>query len=150
MSPNSKWSKLIRPLVVALLFGICAVSARADAPAGRYDTLTTTTLRDSVTGLTWRRDVSATDLTQTAAVTYCTGLGGGWRLPTVFELASIVEEGRVSPSIDVSAFPGTPNASFWSNSSYAGAAGVGWAVGFFAGDVFTNVVSSSYRARCVR
>ena len=150
MSPNSKWSKLIRPLVAALLFGICAVSARADAPVGRYDTLTETTLRDSVTGLTWRRNISRTGLTQAAAITYCAGLGGGWRLPTVFELASIVDEGRSSPSVDVSAFPGTPSEFFWSSTSSAGGVSPGWYVDFSYGYVSNRVVGSSLRARCVR
>jgi hypothetical protein len=71
------------------------------------------TVTDNVTGLMWQQTVEATKtFTYSQAYTYCQDLAlagyGGWRLPTRIELASIVDVGRTVPSIDPTAFPGTP------------------------------------------
>jgi len=63
---------------------------------------------DPATGLTWQQGFSAAEMTAAAAPSYCAGLdldGHSWRLPSIKELATLVDEDRVSPAIDVSAFP---------------------------------------------
>lgn len=42
-------------------------------------------------------------------------LQNGWRVPTVKELASLVQPGPASPVIDTQAFPNTPDDSFWTS-----------------------------------
>src|SRR5664279_4073220 len=79
-------------------------AAGADAPAGRY-TVTSGTVYDSKTKLTWQQVVPATGYIWAAAKTYCVGVGAslggtGWRLPTRNELLTIVDYSRTNPSID--------------------------------------------------
>lgn len=151
-----KCLRMVGLLVAIVLIGISTLSVRADAPAGRYDMLTATTLRDTATGLRWRRDFSPTVGTQSSAVSYCAGLGPGWRLPRKLELLSIVDKSRINPAIDLSAFPGTPafpsstRDIFWTSSSYAGAMGYAWYVAFNYGYSGRSTVGTLYSARCVR
>ena len=39
----------------------------------------------------------------------------GWRLPNITELRTLVERSCVAPSINLSVFPSTPSAVYWSN-----------------------------------
>jgi len=41
-----------------------------------------------------------------------------WRLPTIQELASIVDEERTFPAIDVNYFPNTINSYYWSGTTF--------------------------------
>ena len=130
-------------------------AAGADAPAGRY-TGTSGSVYDSKTKLTWQQTVPATTYTWAAANTYCSGVGAtlggtGWRLPTRNELLTIVDYSRTNPSIDSTAFPGTPPSGyFWSASRLAGSSSNAWLVYFGYGAPFDNDVSSHLNVRCVR
>jgi len=133
-----------------------ALPASADAPPGRY-TVASGTVQDTRTGLTWQRAVDANTYTQPNAISYCTGLtlaGGGWRLPKVSELLTLVDPTKSSPAIDATAFPSTPGGYFWSSSAYVGAGGAGdaWYVDFMTGLSSHSPTGStaSYRVRCVR
>jgi len=88
------------------------------------------------------------------AVDYCGDLDWGgytdWRLPTVRELSWIVNAGQYYPSIDGTAFPGTPSSWFWSSSSYATDSYYAWLVDFDYGYVHNSDKNHAYRARCVR
>jgi len=119
----------------------------------RFTDLGDRTVRDNNgSGLEWQQGFSPGDQSQAASVAYCTSLaldGGGWRLPTIDELLSIVDT-RFRPFIDPSFFPGTPSLVFWSSSPVAGSPSLGWYVVFSSGDAGFNGAHSSYRARCVR
>lgn len=135
---------------------ICAAPVAAEAPPGRYTYPASGTVYDTRTQLTWEQSVDAGTYSQSAAASYCTSLplaGGGWRLSTIEELESIVDDTTVNPAIDVTAFAGTPNAWFWSSSPYAdtlNAPGTAWGVFFSHGYSDTSSVSSAWRVRCVR
>ena len=73
---------------------------------------------------------------------------GGWRLPNVKELASLVDRSVRDPSIDLTAFPATQSNNFWSSSPYVGNSGYAWYVNFFVGDV--RVLDRSYYQYPVR
>jgi hypothetical protein len=108
------------------------------------------TVTDPVTGLVWQQMVPSGTYDQPSAIAYCAGLtlaGGGWHLPTITELESIVDR-RYSPTIDPTAFPSTPPAGFWSSSVASG--GNGWYVYFANGNSTYNVTSFAFRVRCVR
>ena len=126
--------------------------AQADAPPCRT-TISTETVFDKDTGLTWQRAVDASSYTQNQAMEYCDGLalaGGGWRLPSIKELQTIVDESKYKPAIDPIAFPNTPSTSFWSSSLYAGVWSNAWYVGFDDGHVYNGSVESPLHVRCVR
>jgi hypothetical protein len=93
---------------------LSVASADAKAPAGRY-VVGATTVFDTKTKLTWER--SWTDLlTYEGASDRCAKLGGGWRLPTVKELFTIVDYTAPQPGvlIDTDAFGPGGDGNFWS------------------------------------
>jgi hypothetical protein len=119
---------------------------------------------DGVTGLLWQGCAagqsgsicSATASTHTwqESLAYCERLDWGgrtdWHLPDIEELASIVDDRRPSPAIDVAAFPETPpGGTFWSSSSYAGEPSMAWAVAFGSGAVrYDGDKGHGYNVRC--
>jgi uncharacterized protein DUF1566 len=109
------------------------------------------TVTDPATGLVWQRAASAS-LTPKAADDYCAGLsldGRAWRLPTLRELSSTVDETRVAPAVDVDAFPETAkNDWYWTSTGAAPEAGKRWALNY--NDGFTNYRKATAGfARCV-
>ena len=110
---------------------------------------------DSRTGLMWQRHISKKIFTLETAKLYAAGLRLGgyedWRVPTKTELESIVDRAKFNPAIDVEAFPNTPSVYFWTVSPLANHGNYAWMVDFsYSGDSSYNVVSASYRVRCVR
>ncbi len=81
-----------------------------------------------------------------------TGLCGatGWRMPTVGELTSIVDQSRTSPAIDTTYFPNTPSLYFWSGSPYAGDSSNAWDVTFGDGGTYYHNRYGGTRVRLVR
>jgi len=73
-------------------------------PSPRYQ-VESGLVTDMYTGLVWQQAASATSLSWADAMNYCKGLGGGFRVPSVNELQTIVDYGRPDPAIDTSIFP---------------------------------------------
>ena len=126
--------------------------AAADVP-GQCLVFQAGTIYDGRTGLTWQQAVDAGSYTHSQATAYCENLnlnGGGWRLPRLKELQTIVDYSRADPAIDPTAFPATPSGYFWTSSPAAGSATLKWIVSFINGS--TNRISSTgtFRVRCVR
>jgi len=158
-----KSSRMRHALLSVGVLACLVVPARpgkADAPPGRYSITNggtpTGTVLDTQTQLTWQQAVPAASYTWANAGSYCTsnmvGLPGvGWRLPTMQELQTIVDDSqKVAPVIDPTAFPGTPGAVFWTSSAYAPQAGNAWNVDFSLGTTFHAPASTTYTVRCVR
>jgi hypothetical protein len=100
------------------------------------------TVYDNLTKLTWQREVPAGAVKASEAQNYCNVLslsGGGWRLPTVHELTSIVDWSKHHPSVDELVLP-TPNQGFWTSFMFV--------VTFDKGSVLYGSINS--RMRCVR
>jgi hypothetical protein len=144
--------------VVALVAIVLATSAHANAPDGRY-TISANTVYDTKTKLTWQRSVlsTSTQYEWAGAKAYCKGLsldGGGWRLPTIKELETIIDFSQsFPPLIDSTAFPLTPAyySYFWSSTPSLGADASAWMVNFSYGSVSdAGVVGNSFYVRCVR
>ena len=111
---------------------------------------------DNVTGLMWQEPIAPSTYTWGDAHCYCAGLSqaghNDWRLPTVIELVSLVDETIVAPgpAINMTAFPSTPSAIFWTSSPVAGGTGYAWYVNFSFGSTGFFVVNNTYQVRCVR
>ncbi|MSQ83677.1 MAG: DUF1566 domain-containing protein [Myxococcales bacterium] len=141
-------------LVIAFLLPLVAGSALGKAKPGRYvvDAKGETVL-DTTTKLTWQRFVPSAAATWQGAKDACKALalaGGGWRLPGVRELATLVDLGQLNPAIDKTAFPNTPAESFWSATAYSGSSSYAWNVYFNGGYSNSHGVTNTYRVRCVR
>ena len=84
----------------------------------RFTDLRDGTIRDNNgSGLEWQQGSSGL-WNLSVAFTQCSTLaldGGGWRLPTITELLSIVDSTRGSPAIDLTVFPGTASDDYWSS-----------------------------------
>jgi hypothetical protein len=127
----------------------------AVAPAGRYDTSTADVVLDTKTRLLWQKELQA-GLAFTAAKNYCLGRpGGGWRLPSVHELMTIVDDTTTkNVKIDETVFPDVTMASAraWTATPVSGDSTRVWTVNFYvvANITETGVAASTPRTRCVR
>jgi len=112
------------------------------------------TVFDTIGQRTWQRDALASGaMGWSQAAKYCADLkldGGGWRLPDIIELSSLVDRRKQKPAIDVDAFPATPLEGVWSATKRAGAGDFAWYLDYFFGYSGSYAVSNSYRVRCVR
>jgi len=81
-------------------------------------------------------DPACYDTSGETAATYCAELtldGGGWRLPTIGELMSIVDRTRKYPAIDTSVFRNVSSKLYWSSTTHHTIKDSAWCVGFKAG-----------------
>ena len=110
-------------------------------------------VEDRVTGLTWQRNASANGRSWQAAQDYCESLSYGgssaWALPTRLELVSLLDNTRITPAIDLQAFPNTLAEWFWSSTPFAGEAARAWHVYFYPGAPDVDDIASTFLARCV-
>ena len=112
---------------------------------------------DNETGLVWEKSPSTITYPWTGAIIHCAQLnvGGrkGWHLPTVEQLASLVDTSVVgSPKLPT----GHPFLNvqqpvvYWSETTDADNAASAWLVTFYGGTVGTTGKSSTDVAWCVR
>ena len=126
---------------------------RAAGLLPRYDATLAGTVKDASTGLVWQREASAQQLTWAEAKLACEALptaGGRWRLPSMSELQSIIDENEADPAIDAAAFPDTPSEGFWAATPLAGSTTAAWFVSFLEGIAYNALLEHPYRVRCVR
>jgi hypothetical protein len=95
---------------------------------------------DAFTGLVWQQAYSSATMAWSAAAAHCSsvGLNGhAWRVPSLNELATLVDEARVAPAINRTAFPNTVYCGtqtwFWASEAYAGNASYAWGINFCDG-----------------
>src|SRR5436309_7419720 len=114
-------------------------------------------VRDNETGLVWERSPSTSTFNWANAQIHCNQLNvgnrKGWRLPTIQELASLVDgdpANTSSPRLP----PGDPFSDvqsfvYWSASTNATDTSGAWVVNFVNGDVFASNKANSIFAWCV-
>ncbi|MBI5589467.1 MAG: DUF1566 domain-containing protein [Deltaproteobacteria bacterium] len=75
-----------------------------------------------------------------------------WRLPTIKELAYIVNYSSPYPGakIDTEYFPNTQPSWYWSSTTNAGSTSYAWSVYFYYGDLYSNYKYGSLYVRAVR
>jgi hypothetical protein len=122
------------------------------------------TVTDNVTGLMWQQTAPSAWFTWTDAVDYCLALTldgyRDWRLPSRIELVSIVDASVSEPSINSTAFPGTPSAYTWSSTPLTRWPSCAWSVNFaygyaetansYYGNTDSYVAAAANAVRCVR
>lgn len=169
-SPRVPRAAVLGVAGLLVVTGTLAVAGhlRAAAPPGRY-TADGGTVVDKRTQLEWQQGTAPVlagtgkDLyTWQEATTYCTGLalkGGGWRLPSVKELHSLVDRADRFPAIDRAAFPNAidplvpdgPASYTWTNTKvHASATGERWKIYFGDGRPRPAALADGARVRCVR
>jgi hypothetical protein len=139
-----------------------AANVLAKEPANHY-TVAAGEVTDNYTGLVWQQVYATTRGAWAAAPAYCAGLTlnghTGWRVPTLNELASTVNEALVGPAINRTAFPMTvfcgATTWFWAlEASKVG--GVAWGINYCDGFTGWNAASADWNTfpdaytRCVR
>jgi RNA polymerase sigma factor (sigma-70 family) len=107
---------------------------------------------DPETGLTWQRATS-TEMTAAQTTAYCSALdlgGQKWRLPTLRELSTTVDDSRVAPAIDTAAFPDTRKKGwYWTSDRSDPEPARRWALNYDDGYTNYRDIDTGY-ARCVR
>lgn len=114
-------------------------------------------VQDVATGLTWARAIGPVSYTGDGAIEYCKNYSlapGGWRVPTVAELVSLLdlEKSVPGPLIDSAIFANTPSDRFWTSTAYPGSVFLSY-VDFGRGETGQQVrydTNSLYYVRCVR
>ena len=137
--------------------------ARDCPSAGRFIDHGDGTVTDTCTGLMWQKQTADVDgdgfigagdqISWCDAVNYCQDLsfaGYYWRLPNVRELQSIVDYGRLDPSIDP-VFESETDW-YWTSTSVTSDPGSAWYIGFGVGEVTSNSDGKVFRGylRAVR
>jgi hypothetical protein len=123
-----------------------APSELAVEPANHYTVVNGETT-DNYTGLVWQSGFSPTLMAWADAPAYCTSLSlnghTGFRVPTLGELSSTVNEARVGNAVVLSAFPGTPNGckdpKYWFWAAESQSATADWGLSYCDGFTGTNV-----------
>lgn len=143
---------------VVFVVVLSASRSHASAPSGQYVVSSNAgVVKDVRSGLLWERGHSPETKSLAEANAYCgaLNLGGystGWRLPLFFELETLVDfRSTVSPHVDRTAFPDTPDAAFWTLTYYYGSASSGaWVVYFSNGSCGARSTTEKWWVRCVR
>jgi Protein of unknown function (DUF1566) len=141
-------------LGASLVSALCFVQmGQSAAPPGRY-VINAGTVVDKRTKLTWEQMPASTPLALTGAQAYCAvlTLGGlAWRLPTLKELATLVDVSVAppGPTLDSTAFP-TASATFtWSATPSVDTPGNTWGLDFSTATPGNDSPSQLHAYRCV-
>jgi uncharacterized protein DUF1566 len=111
-------------------------------------------VRDTTTGLIWEQSPDLSHHVWIDAFSHCEGkrLGGleGWRLPTVKELATLIDQEQKDPALPKDhPFANIRSAVYWSSTPSQTDDIVAWHVSFFTGQVVTDQKSQTRRVWCL-
>ena len=171
---NSRWSGLIF-LLFWLVTGMVQAqtcqpeSIPASTPNSQLQDNGDGTITDTKTGLIWKRCLegqSGSDCASGSAEAFTweqalqraqtVNSGGGfagasvWRVPTIKELRSLVEQQCADPAINLTRFPNPGSDFVWSSSAVAGDTNGAWGVYFSYGYVNWSSEDDSGQVRLVR
>ncbi|MES1207165.1 MAG: DUF1566 domain-containing protein [Pseudomonadota bacterium] len=136
------------------------------APPNQYTAVAAGEVQDNYTALVWQQATSPAQMTFADAKAYCAALalnGHVWRLPSIREASTLVDEAQVAPSINRTMFPGTKSGArsnnwYWAGHNAAGSTTAAWGInfddGFTGANIATDTTAWNYFttvwARCVR
>jgi hypothetical protein len=118
-----------------------------------YKDNTDGTVTDNVTGLLWEQNPHFY-YSQTQAIAYCQALSlagyTGWRLPSMIELLSLLDNSKAGTFINTTVFPNDSFGEMMSSTPVAGMPSRAWYVMFQAGATNNDDISVvDYGVRCV-
>jgi hypothetical protein len=107
---------------------------------------------DKTTGYHWEQSPSTLTYNQENARAHCASLGGGYRLPGIKELATVIDYsvGDQAALLNAGPFSGLLFADYWTATPYAPIATASWAINFRNGDFGAAANWKSFPAWCVR
>ena len=112
------------------------------------------TVRDNTTQLLWQRSPDSATRTWKGSIAYCEELGldgGGWRVPSLKELLTIVDSSQRLPAVHRKAFFGTQQERYWTASEYLDGRDIAYQVDFkLGGSLITGTITDQHYVRCVR
>ncbi len=127
-------------------------------PSPRFTDNLNGTVTDNLTGLVWLKNANCfPERTWSLALSDCNGLAngscglsdgsiaGGWRLPNVNELESLVNAQQSNPAtwLRTQGFTNVQSYYYWSSTSYANLIFEAWVVHMNNGNVFSNFKAST-------
>ena len=150
-----------------LLAQVCNSKIKATSPDDRYQDNGDGSVTDKKTGLEWSRcsvgqnwksnscEGEAQPLlwsiaSLVATTTESPADKNKWRLPELKELNELVELQCAQPAINLSIFPGTPAAAFWTATRFANKDGSFWQVQFILGETIPERGDYTALVRLVR
>lgn len=108
-------------------------------------------VEDSAHNLYWTKAASAEALKWKKSIEYCQNLNydgnTGWRLPSINELASILNYSIAQPA---SKFPSLPSDAFWSSTSYNESPDYAWRINSSSGIIETGKKTKTASVICVK
>ena len=125
-----------------------AGSVAVTPPPERYDLGTPEEVHDLKTLLTWTTTITVG--TWGDAFDYCYQRPGGWRLPSLNELQTLLDETQVKSAVDALAFPDRPDSYYWTSSMFDRTATVMWFASIGEGNTYWAPTTDVSLARCVR
>jgi len=107
--------------------------ASSEEHENQYTDHSNGTVTDNSSGLMWQTRESIPQTWQ-QAIMYAQSLELGgyndWRLPTIVELASLIDTSRSNPAINTDFFPGCRSDAYWSATEYSQNQDFAWYVNF--------------------
>ena len=142
-----------------LLAQSCNSKIKATTPDARFHENQNGTVTDKLTGLQWAR----CSLGQVFDKGQCRGeahhlpwaivslvVEKGWRLPELAELNTLVELRCIDPAINVTLFPNTLPAAYWSATRFINKDGDYWQVNFLHGESGSEPADAKAYVRLLR
>ena len=162
MRTNPRIARIRVGIVIGVASLVTVGAVWASAPLDQYKQFgkSDPEIWDVHTGLHWQRTVPAVVTNHAGALSACSALGGSWRLPTVKELQTIVDEETysvfeggsvVTRALDRNAFPYAPTGAYWTLTPVKDQPGLMWLVDFSTGAARVQTTSPQEMAytRCV-
>ena len=157
---------LVSLLASSSVFAACNEDAVKPSEASRF-VLNAGEAYDQQTKLTWSRCSAGTRWTEGAgcagevallrldeAKQFAQEMGGGWRLPSIVELHSIVEPQCANPALDATVFPGVTHfeegAPYWSDTHFEEMPSLIYFIDFVDGAVDAHSEGFALAVRLVR
>jgi hypothetical protein len=132
----------------------CVSSANDKGGTAPSYTLDGEVIRDNISQLEWQRTPDSAARSWSDALAYCEGLGlqgGGWRLPSLKELLTLVDSAQRMPAIQRKSFLYTQSDRYWTSSEYLDGRDIAHQVEFQLGEsAITGTIADQHYVRCVR